>query len=144
MSRLSDILNVPEGQEFQYENDKFKVIKNIIFILDKDGLWQHLASAHYLMQIIASPEKIKIIPTKPELTEQQRIAIKGRIAEGWKYIVSEDGWKYCYKEKPWNDNKKSDYFTKRLEHSLANEAVFDFVEDGKCFYLPDLIGDEEE
>ena len=144
MSRLSDILNVPEGQEFQYENDKFKVVKNIIFILDIDRLWQQLASAYYLMQIISSPEKIKIIPTKPELTEQQRIAIKGRIAEGWKYIVSEDGWKYCYKEKPWNDKKKSDYFTKRLEHSLANETVFDFVKDGECVYLPDLIGDEEK
>ena len=144
MSRLSEILNVEEGQEFQYENDKFKVVKNIIFILDIDGLWQHLASAHYLMQIIALLEKIKIIPVKPKLTEQQLIAIRGRVAEGWNYIVSEDGWKYCYKEKPWNDKKKSDYFTKRLEHSLANETVFDFVKDGECVYLPDLIGDEEK
>lgn len=89
MSRLSEILNVEEGQEFQYENDKFKVIKNIIFILDIDGLWQHLASAHYLMQIIASPEKIKIIPTKPKLTEKQIIAIRVRVAEGWNWAVTD-------------------------------------------------------
>lgn len=144
MSRLSEVLNVPEGQEFEYEGNKLKIIINKIFIINGGGDWCELASAHYLMQIISSPEKIKIIPTKPKLTEQQLIAIRGRVAEGWSYIVSEDGWKYCYKEKPWNDNKKSDYFTKRLERSLANETVFDFVKDGECVYLPDLIGDEEK
>ena len=147
MSRLSEILGLEEEQEFEYEGNKLKVVNNKIFAVDTingEESWVVLSNAEFLTSIIASPEKIKIIPTKPELTEQQRIAIKGRIAEGWKHIVSEDGWKYCYKEKPWIDNKKSDYFTKRLERSLANEAVFDFVEDGKCFYLPDLIGDEED
>ena len=142
MSRLSEILGVPEGQEFTYTNNSYICkIENGVLKRKEDETWVNLNSVLCLM--IKYPENIKIIPTKPKLSEQQRIAIKGRIADGWKYIVSEDDWTYCYKEKPWNDNKKSDYFTKRLERSLANEAVFDFVENGKCFYLPDLIGDEE-
>lgn len=144
MSRLSEILGVEEGQEFEYESEMLKVVENKIYRFDANEGWRKLTSIYFLERIIAFPEKIKIITTKPELTEKQIIAIKGRIVEGWRYIVSEDGWKYCYKEKPWNDNKKSDYFTKRLEHSLANETVFDFVDDGEYVYLPDLIGDEEE
>lgn len=144
MSRLSEILGVEEGQEFQYENDKFKVIKNIIFILDIDGLWQHLASAHYLMQIIASPEKIKIIPTKPRLTEQQVTAIKGRIAEGWKYIAKDlDGEVVFFEIQP-EYYKKLEYFDSTGDYSIATLPIYNFLKPGECVYLPDLIGDEEE
>lgn len=144
MSRLSEILNVEEGQEFQYENDKFKVIKNIIFILDIDGLWQHfasLASAHYLMQIIASPEKIKIIPTKPKLTEKQIIAIKGRIAEGWNWAVTDSGnvRVVCFTEKPIKDDYTC-YSSNGEADSLANKDIFDFVTyENSPVYLPELI-----
>lgn len=144
MSRLSEILNVEEGQEFQYENDKFKVVKNIIFILDIDGLWQHLASAHYLMQIIASPEKIKIIPTKPRLTEQQVTAIKGRIAEGWKYIAKDlDGEVVFFEIQP-EYYKKLEYFDSTGDYSIATLPIYNFLKPGECVYLPDLIGDEEK
>lgn len=137
MSRLSKILNVEEGQEFQYENDKFKVVKNIIFILDIDGLWQHLASAHYLMQIIAFPEKIKIIPTKPKLSKQQITAIKGRIAEGTPWAVKDISGEEIafYSSTPCSE----DYYATSM-----NVKMYDFLKVGQAIYLPDLIGDEKE
>lgn len=145
MSRLSEILGVEEGQKFGFDILDCKMSNNgRVIDYYENGNWHLLYDATIICEMINNPEKIKIILTKPKLTEQQLIAIRGRVAEGWNYIVSEDGWKYCYKEKPWNDDKKSDYFTKRLERSLANETVFDFVKEGECVYLPDLIGGKDE
>lgn len=82
MSRLSEILNVEEWQEFEYEGNKLKVVNDKIFAVDTingEESWFVLSNAEFLMSIIAFPEKIKIITTKPELTEKQVIAIKCRI-----------------------------------------------------------------
>lgn len=147
MSRLSEILNVEEGQEFEYEGNKLKVVNDKIFDIDTiDGeeYWFVLSNAEFLMSIIAFPEKIKIIPTKPELTENQITAIKGRIAEGWRYIAKDStGTTAFYVVEP-QFNTVRKIFTTTGSYSIVNFPIYDFLQPGDCFYLTDLIGDEKE
>lgn len=147
MSRLSEILNVEEGQEFEYEGNKLKVVNDKIFDMDTiDGeeYWFVLSNAEFLMSIIAFPEKIKIIPTKPELTENQITAIKGRIAEGWRYIAKDStGTTAFYVVEP-QFNTVRKIFTTTGSYSIVNFPIYDFLQLGDCFYLTDLIGDEKE
>ena len=147
MSKLSEILNVQEGQEFEYEGNKLKVVNDKIFNIDTiDGeeYWFVLSNAEFLMSIIAFPEKIKIIPTKPELTENQITAIKGRIAEGWRYIAKDStGTTAFYVVEP-QFNTVRKIFTTTGSYSIVNFPIYDFLQPGDCFYLTDLIGDEEE
>ena len=81
-----------------------------------------------------------------ELTEQQKTAIKGRIAEGWKWATT---------------NKMNTYFAFSAEKPYINKALNDFLVEGKwesttCniynfvtfknspIYLPDLLKENEE
>ena len=147
MSRLSEILNVEEWQEFEYEGNKLKVVNDKIFAVDTingEESWFVLSNAEFLMSIIAFPEKIKIITTKPELTEKQVIAIKCRIVEGWRYIAKDStGTTAFYRVAPqFNTIRK--IFTTTGSYSIVNFPIYDFLQPGDCFYLTDLIGDEEE
>lgn len=137
MSRLSEVLNVPEGQEFEYEGNKLKIIINKIFIINGRGDWCELASARFLMDMIASPEKIRITPTKPKLSKQQITAIKGRIAEGTPWAVKDISGEEIafYSSTPCSE----DYYATSM-----NAKMYDFLKVGQAVYLPDLIGDEEE
>lgn len=147
MSRLSEILNVEEGQEFEYEGNKLKVVNDKIFdadTIDGEEYWFVLSNAEFLMSIIAFPEKIKIIPTKPKLTEKQITAIKGRIAEGWKYITKDRDSEIIFYEVEPEYDEWYGYFDSTGDYSMVTLQIYDFLQPGDCFYLTDLIGDEEE
>lgn len=137
MSRLSEVLNVPEGQEFEYEGNKLKIIINKIFIINGRGDWCELASARFLMDMIASPEKIRITPTKPKLSKQQITAIKGRIAEGTPWAVKDISGEEIafYSSTPCSE----DYYATSM-----NAKMYDFLKVGQAVYLPDLIEDKIE
>ena len=99
MSRLSDILGVKEGQEFEYEGSRYRVVENIREIYNKNfERWYEKYDEQNLCEMIAHPELIKIVPKKITLTEQQITAIKGRIAEGTPWAARdedrEDVWFY--------------------------------------------------
>lgn len=84
MSRLSEILGVKEGQEFRYSNKAFvyKVEDNFLVRLEETSKrWYTVCND--TVSMIVHPELIRPIPEKPQLTEQQITAIKGRIAEGF-------------------------------------------------------------
>lgn len=111
MSRLSEILGVEERQEFEFDRTELLVKEDRIFLKRydgycRDGFWTELSSARFLCDIIAHTERIKTIPSKPALTERQIIAIKGRIAEGWNWAVTDSGnvRVECFREKPIDDD----------------------------------------
>lgn len=145
MSRLSKILNVEEGQEFEYESNKLKVVNNKIFAVDTingEESWFVLSNAEFLMSIIAFPEKIKIIPTK--LTEQQITAIKGRIIEGWEYIAKDaEGTIAFYMTKPQFEPVFKNFFTTE-GYAITNFPIYNFLKPCQCFCLADLIKMEGE
>ena len=147
MSRLSEILNVEEGQEFEYESRLFgcvtcKIVEGIRYSFD-GYCWVGCTDECILTDMINHPEKIKIIPTKPKLTEQQITAIKGRIAEGWKYIVRDGNDSILFFEQKPEYDKRSGFFDSTGDYSIATLPIYDFLKPGECFYLPDLIGGAE-
>lgn len=84
------------------------------------------------------------------LTEQQKTAIRGRIAEGWKWIANDKlGEIWFYEEKPGKDIKKGFYFNDSVygEGQVCNgkiSKIYDFVTfENSPLYLPDLLGGEE-
>ena len=91
MSRLSDILGVKEGQEFEYEGSRYRVVENIREIYNKNfERWYEKYDEQNLCEMIAHPELIRIVPEKITLTEQQITAIKGRIAEGTPWVARDE------------------------------------------------------
>ena len=87
MSRLSEILGVKEGQKFQFGDDitVYRINKDRRQYLIQVGFsncWTDGICESSLSEMIAHPELIHPIPEKPQLSEQQVTAIKGRIAEG--------------------------------------------------------------
>lgn len=143
MSRLSEILNVQEGQEFRYTNNGFIYkIENGILKRKYEESWEDINSVLCLM--IKYPENIKIIPTKPKLTKQQITAIKGRIAEGWRYVVRESDDEIVFFELEPKFDKRSGYFDSEGDYSMATLPIYDFLTRCDCFYLPDLIEEGEE
>lgn len=84
-----------------------------------------------------------------ELTEQQKTAIRGRIAEGWKWIANDKlGEIWFYEEKPGKDIKKGFCFNDSAygTEQVCNEKIskiYDFVTfENSPLYLPDLLGGE--
>lgn len=77
-----------------------------------------------------------------ELTEQQKTAIRGRIAEGYRWIV---GWRFSdvvfSVEKPEQDENGGVGLRGRI--SYGDFLFFNFVKGNSIFYLPDLLGGEE-
>lgn len=77
-----------------------------------------------------------------ELTEQQKTAIRGRIAEGYRWIV---GWHFSdvvfSVEKPEQDENGGVGLRGRI--SYGDFLFFNFVKGNSIFYLPDLLGGEE-
>ena len=146
MSRLSKALGVEEGQEFECDRTELLVKEDRIFVKNSDGFWRELCSARFLCVLIAHTERIKTIPSKPALTERQIIAIKGRIAEGWNWAVTDSGnvRVECFREKPINDDYTF-YSSNGEADSLANKDIFDFVTfKNSPIYLPDLLKEVEE
>ena len=145
MSRLSEILGVEDGKYFTVENSerRFKLSYNKIHEYTSFGGLMIPPDIDTLIWLIENAEKIKIIPTKPKLTEQQVTAIKGRIAEGCKWLARDcDGDLWFYKLPP-NYNSRF-YTSEKGNYFNADNSLYKFVETGECIYLPDLIKEEEE
>ena len=150
MSKLNEILGVEDGQEFEYKSRlvgsiKCKIINGMRYTFD-GYCWVGCTDEYILTEMINHPEKIKILPTKPKLTEQQITAIKGRIAEGWNWVARDscDLWAVCFTEKPIKDDCTF-YSSDEGENSLANEDIFNFVTfKNSPIYLPDLLKEVEE
>lgn len=139
MSRLSKILGVEEGQEFTFDKNGLRSIKYKIEngkrMYLNNGSWEVGANEHLLVEMITHPEKIKIIPQKLQLTEQQITAIKGRIAEGTLWAVKDISGEEIafYSSTPCSE----DYYATSM-----NVKMYDFLKVGQAVYLPDLLGDE--
>lgn len=150
MSRLSEILGVEERQEFEFDGTELLVKEDRIFLKRydgccRDGFWTELSSARFLCDIIAHTERIKTIPSKPALTEQQITVIKGRIAEGWNWVATDlnNLWVLCFTEKPINGDYTC-YSSNGEAYSLANKDIFDFVTfENSPVYLPELINEND-
>ena len=106
--------------------------------------WVGCTDEYILTEMINHPERVKILPAKLKLTEQQIIAVKGRIAEGWRYIAKDLDGKVVFFEIQPEYYKKLEYFDSTGDYSIATLPIYNFLKPGECVYLPDLIGDEEE
>lgn len=135
MSRLSEILNVEEGQEFEYKNNGYIYKIEDGFLQRKEnGNWENLNS---LLCIMINHTENIIVLKKPKLTKKQKTAIKGRIAEGTPWAVKDISGEEIafYSSTPCSE----DYYATSI-----NVKMYDFLKVGQAVYLPDLIGDEEE
>ena len=143
MSRLSEILGVPEGKEFKFDNGDgyiYKILDDKRFYKSPTG-WVRTSNETALCTMIAHLELIKLIPEKPTLTDKQITAIKGRIAEGtpWAARGKDNYYPRFYKSKPINNNGSfidvADY-----DYASALDNSFPFITfENSPVYLPDLI-----
>ena len=151
MSRLSEILGVEEGQEFEYKSRlvgciKCKIVNGMRYTFD-GYCWVGCTDEYILTEMMNHLERIKILPAKLKLklTEQQIIAIKGRVAEGWNWIAKSKYFNdvYCFMERPIKDDDDDFFHSPSNRGSLANPDLFNFVTyENSPIYLPDLLGDE--
>lgn len=147
MSRLSEILGVPEGKEFKFDNGDgyiYKILDDKRFYKSPTG-WVRTSNETALCTMIAHLELIKLIPEKPTLTDKQITAIKGRIAEGtpWAARGKDNYYPRFYKSKPINNNGSfidvADY-----DYASALDNSFPFITfENSPVYLPDLIEGSE-
>ena len=143
MSRLSEILGVPEGKEFKFDNGDgyiYKILDDKRFYKSPTD-WVKTSNETALCTMIAHLELIKLIPEKPTLTDKQITAIKGRIAEGtpWAARGKDNYYPRFYKSKPINNNGSfidvADY-----DYASALDNSFPFITfENSPVYLPDLI-----
>lgn len=146
MSRLSEILGVKEGQEFRYaETDMIYKVKEEYVYYKKGEIWTILIGMRiYLM--IENPDKIYPIPEKPQLTEQQITAIKGRIAEGtpWAARDRKGALLYTYENKPKLSHDQTYFYPEEKCGSLAESDLYDFITfENSPVYLPELVEGSE-
>lgn len=147
MSRLSELLGVPEGREFKFDNGdgyNYKILDDKRFYKSPTG-WVRTSNETALCTMIAHLELIKLIPEKPTLTDKQITAIKGRIAEGtpWAARGKDNYYPRFYKSKPINNNGSfidvADY-----DYASALDNSFPFITfENSPVYLPDLIEGSE-
>ena len=78
MSRLAEILCVEEGQEFCIPGElgTFRIIDGVRHYKDAAGEWNELRHERSLADLINQPEKITIIPPKPELSESTKAKLR--------------------------------------------------------------------
>lgn len=147
MSRLSEILKVEEMQEFTYKDGaKMRVNCDLLeWFSEVSRDWIPLRRIETLLDMIANPDLIKPIFSKPKLTEQQITAIKGRIAEGTPWVAKDKNFflTWFYSNKPIED---SGVFKCTEEGSYQTTCALDlysFVSyENSPIYLPDLIEGE--
>lgn len=147
MSKLSEILGVPEGREFKfYKNQNVYRIANNAIVYSKDeqprDWFTEFSSIIYIM--IEHPDWIRPIPDKPSLTNQQITAIKGRIAEGTPWAARDmAGGLFFYENKPYL-SKNQRYFWSPECGFVSESNLYDFITyDNSPVYLPDLIEGSE-
>ena len=143
MSRLSELLGVPEGREFKFDNGDgyiYKILDDKRFYKSPTG-WVRTSNETALCTMIAHLELIKLIPEKPTLTDKQITAIKGRIAEGtpWAARGKDNYYPRFYKSKPINNNG-SFIDVAYYDYASALDNSFPFITfENSPVYLPDLI-----
>ena len=156
MSRLSEILGIKEGQKFQFGDDitVYRINKDRRQYLIQVGFincWTDGICESSLSEMIAHPELVHPIPEKPQLTEQQITAIKGRIAEGTPWAARDkdsDNTIYFFPNKPilnsirtlWRAIDNDDI--KFVTVGSNRNNIYDFITfENSPVYLPDLIGE---
>lgn len=143
MSRLSEILGVKEGQEFRYSDEVFVYKVEGDMLVSLDGAFKTTDDGVIVYFMIAHPELIHPLPEKPQLTDQQITAIKGRIAEGTPWAARSQEQIYFYENKPLlvNDDDCSSYFrTADFDGFGGNSDFYDFItDDNSPVYLPELV-----
>ena len=151
MSRLSEILGVKEGQKFQFGDDitVYRINKDRRQYLIQVGFsncWTDGICESSLSEMIAHPELIHPIPEKPQLSEQQVTAIKGRIAEGTPWAARDRaGALYTYENEPKLSHDQT-YFYSEKGYELAVESdLYDFITfENSPMYLPELVEGSED
>ena len=143
MSRLSEILGVPEGREFKFDNGDgyiYKILDDKRFYKSPTG-WVRTSNETALCTMIAHLELIKLIPEKPTLTDQQITAIKGRIAEGtpWAARNDDSGLVFFFSDRPTDINGRFTVSGFNWNYSLKNEFYSFITYENSPVYLPDLI-----
>ena len=151
MSRLSEILGVPEGREFKFKDKVYVIRGNHIAVTFLRYTSQNVET-NVLCDMIAHSELIYLIPEKSTLTDQQITAIKGRIAEGTPWAArdcavrnsSEDT--YFYSNKPKLDKTEGYFHNDNKNWGKSYSDIYSFITyENSPVYLPDLIeGSEEE
>lgn len=144
MSRLSEILGVKEGQEFRYSDKVFVYKVEGDMLVSLDGAFKTTDDGVIVYFMIAHPELIHPLPEKPQLTEQQLTAIKGRIAEGtpWAARNRAGGLLYTYENKPKLSHGQTYFYSEEKCGSLAESDLYDFITfENSPVYLPELVGE---
>ena len=146
MSKLNEIFNVEDRQEFIYDGMIFCISNGQIFYSNSDGDWEEVINGCLVCKMIEHIDGIKIMPKKLKLTERQITVIKGRIAEGWNWVATDlnNLWITCFTEKPINRDYIF-YSSNEEENSVVNKDIFNFVTyKDSPIYLPDLLKEVEE
>lgn len=141
MSRLSEILGVKEGQEFRYSDEVFVYKVEGDMLVSLDGAFKTTDDGVIVYFMIAHPELIHPLPEKPQLTEQQITAIKGRIAEGTPWAARDkEGTLFFYENKPKLSHDQTYFYSEG--YSPTKSDLYDFITfDNSPVYLPELIGE---
>ena len=148
MSRLSELLGVPENVEFVYPGSDRKYMVNGMFLQsqDRQGIWMTVTGTTDIYRIIGRPDLIRLISfNESNLTDKQITAIKGRIAEGtpWAARGKDNCYPRFYKNEPINDNGSFiDVAGNDFADALDNSFPFITYENSPV-YLPDLIEGSE-
>lgn len=141
MNNLNIILRVKENEEFNFDGGKeiFKIKDNVRFKKDESTpyvSWSICENEKELCEMIKFPEKINIV--NPRLSETEITIIKGRIAEGYRWIARDNvGFLYTYEHKPCFIC--GSFEDEELESSNINENFFKFIKENQCYNLIDLI-----
>ena len=148
MSRLSEILGVKEGQEFRYSDKVFVYKVEGDMLVSLDGAFKTTDDGVIVYFMIAHPELIHPLPEKPQLTEQQITAIKGRIAEGTLWAARDKDKKHIgfYDKKPYLNEDETYYVNDESDYSCSiSNNLYDFITfDNSPVYLPELVGESED
>lgn len=140
MSRLSEILGVKEGQEFRYSDKVFVYKVEGDMLVSLDGAFKTTDDGVIVYFMIAHPELIHPLPEKPQLTEQQITAIKGRIAEGTPWAARDrEGILFTYENKPKLSHDQTYFYSEECSFPTGSD-LYDFITfDNSPVYLPELV-----
>lgn len=156
MSRLSEILGVKEGQEFKVTErgylDTYKIDGERRMYKSLDGNWYECTNEKSLIDMILHKHLIHPLPEKPQLTEQQITAIKGRIAEGTPWAARDkdsDNTIYFFPNKPRTNSAKISWHAIEMKDLVFvtvgsnKNNLYDFITyDNSPVYLPELVEEE--
>lgn len=109
-------------------------------------------AVEFLKQLVEEIEKMEnsgqVNTEKQEkpaiiLTEQQKTAIRGRIAEGYLWVITSKGMSkaYFFDKKPIYYNEKGVEYTGN--YTSGDRCFYHFLTEDEFVYLPDLLVGEE-